>query len=117
VLVQQFFAHIDLKGRLRRCFRHLSGTVFGRATIFHQLIVHLLLGYRELRDSQYYRDDPRVQRVLGLKRLPDVATISRMMKTADAKSVENLRRRLRDMLFERLTTLGLARVTVDLPVA
>ncbi len=52
VLVQQFFACIDLKARLRRCFRHLSGTVFGRATIFHPLIVHLLLGYRELRDSQ-----------------------------------------------------------------
>ena len=69
VLLQQFFTSIDLKARLRRCFRHLSGTVFGRATIFHQLIVHLLLGYRELRDSQYYRDDPLVQRVLGLKRL------------------------------------------------
>jgi len=113
VLVQQFFACIDLKVRLRGCFRHLSGTVFGRATIFHQLIVHLLLGYRELRDSQYYRDDPLVQRVLGLKRLPDVATISRTLKDADAKSVENLRRLLRDMLFDRLKTLGLARITVD----
>ncbi len=52
VLVQQFFAFIDLKAHLRRCFRHLSGTVFGRATIFHQRIVHLLPGYRELGDSQ-----------------------------------------------------------------
>ena len=113
VLLQQFFTSIDLKARLRRCFRHLSGTVFGRATIFPQLIVHLLLGYRELRDSQYYRDDPLVQRVLGLKRLPDVATISRMLKNADAKSVENLRSLLRSMLFDRLKTLGLARITVD----
>ena len=39
VLVQQFFALIDLKARLREWFRHLSGTVFGRATIFHQWIV------------------------------------------------------------------------------
>lgn len=112
-LFQQFFAVIDLKVRLRRCFRHLSGTVFGRATVFHQLIIHLLLGYRELRDSQYYRDDPLVQRVLGLKRLPDVATISRMLKGADAKSIENLQRLLREMLFDRLMTLGLARVTLD----
>ena len=50
VLFQPFFSIIDLKARLRRCFRHLRGTVFGRATIFHQRIVHLLLGYRELRD-------------------------------------------------------------------
>ena len=113
VLFQQFFAAIDLKARLRRCFRHLSETIYGRATIFHQLIFHLLLGYRELRDSQYYRDDPLVQRVLGLKRLPDVATISRMLKDADAKSVENLRRLLRDRLFERLKALGRARITVD----
>ena len=113
VLFQQFFAAIDLKPHLRRCFRHLSETVFGRATIFYQLIIHLLLGYRELRDSQYYRDDPLVQRVLGLKRLPDVATISRMLKNADAKSVANLQHLLRDMLFDRLKTLGLARVTVD----
>ena len=54
-----------------------------------------------------------MQRVLGLKRLPDVATISRTLKDADAKSVENLRRLLRDMLFERLKTLGLARITLD----
>jgi hypothetical protein len=113
VLLQQFVGLIDLKVRLRRCFRHLSETVYGRATIFQQLIFHLLLGYRELRDSQYYRDDPLVQRVLGLKRLPDVATISRMLRDAGAKSVENLRRLLRDMLFERLKALGLARITVD----
>lgn len=114
VLFQQFFACIDLKSRLRSCFRHqAAGKVFGRATIFLQLIVHVLLGFRELRDSQAYRDDPMVKRLLGLNRLPDVSTVSRMLKDADAKSVERLRRLLRDMLFERLATLGLARITLD----
>jgi len=114
VLFQQFFTALDLKARLRACFRHrAAGAIFGRATIFLQLIVHLLLGFRELRDSRAYRDDPMVQRLLGLKRLPDVATISRMLKDADAKTVNNLRRLLRGMLFERLATLGLARITLD----
>ena len=45
-----------------------------------QLVVHILLGYRELRDAAHYQDDPLVQRVLGLKQLPDAATISRMLK-------------------------------------
>src|SRR5690606_5332242 len=36
------------------------------------LVVHLLLGFRRLRERDYYRDDPLVQRVLGLRRLPDV---------------------------------------------
>jgi len=114
VVFHKLFVLLDLKTQLRGCFRHLNtGTVFGRATIFLQLIVHMLLGFRELRDSHSYRDDPLVKRVLGLKRLPDVATISRMLKNAGAKSVENLRLLLRRMLLERLQTAGLVRVTLD----
>ena len=36
------------------------------------LLVHLLLGYRRLREAEHYRDDARVKRVLGLKRLPNI---------------------------------------------
>ena len=87
--------------------------VFSRATLFLQLIVHLLLGYRELRDSRYYRDDPLVKRLLGLKRLPDVATLSRMLQQADARSVENVRGLLRELIFQRLRSLRLTRITLD----
>ena len=69
----------------------MAGKVFSRPILFLQLVLHLLLGYRELRDSVYYRDDPLVKRLLGLRRLPDVATLKRMLKEADAKSVANLR--------------------------
>lgn len=114
VLFLQFFATLNLKVRLRGCFRHLaSGKIFGRSTLFLQLVVHLLLGFRELRDSRAYRDDPMVQRLLGLNRLPDVATLARMLKEADERSVKNLRHLLREMLFERLATLGLTRITLD----
>jgi hypothetical protein len=114
VLFQQLFAVLRLKARLARCFAHQrAGKVFSRATLFLQLVLHLLLGYRELRDCRYYRDDPLVKRLLGLRRLPDVATLSRMLKEADAKSVQNVRQLLRDLLFERLTSLGLARITLD----
>jgi len=114
VVFQQLFAALDLKARLRECFRHLAaGKVFGRATLFLQLIVHLLLGFRELRDGRAYHDDPLVARLLGLKRLPDVATLSRMLKDADDHSVEHLRRLLREMICARLAKLGLARVTLD----
>jgi hypothetical protein len=37
------------------------------------LVLHLMLGYRRLRDISYYSDDPLVMRTLGLRRLPDVA--------------------------------------------
>lgn len=114
VIFQQLCRRIGIKRRLIRCFQHLQNSrIFGQATVFRQLVIHILLGYRELRDSCYYRDDPLVKRLLGLKRLPDTATISRTLKDADAKSVENLRRLLRAMIFDRLIELSLPRITLD----
>jgi len=114
VILQKFFAAMNLKQRLQRCFAHLNnGKIFDRATVFLQLVVHLILGYRELQDSRYYRDDPLVKRLLGLHHLPDVATISRALKQAGAQSIENLRTLLRELVFQRLQLLFPARVTLD----
>lgn len=114
VVFGQLFAILELKDRLQACFRHLAdGKIFRPATMFLQLIVHLLLGFRELREARAYRDDPLVQHLLGLERLPDVATLSRMLASADAASVEKLRKLLREMIFARLASLGLARITLD----
>jgi hypothetical protein len=114
VVFQKFFAVIRLKSRLALCFRHVAkGKVFGRATLFLQLIVHILLGFRQLRDCQYYQDDPLVKRILGLEKMPEVATLSRMLKEADEKSVERLRELLSEMTLDRLASLGLVRITLD----
>ena len=114
VVVQRFFQCIDLRSQLQRCFRHLSlGKVFDRSAIFIQLILHLLLGFRELRDSGHDQDDPMVQRVLGLKQLPDAATISRMLKDADEESVNNVRHLLGDLVLDRLVSVALPRITLD----
>ncbi len=114
VIFQQLFGVLDVKTRLGQCFRRVkAGKIFGHTTIFLQLVIHILLGYRQLQDSRYYRDDPLVKRILGLKRLPDVATISRTLKDAGAKSVENLRRLLREMVCERLKVLPACRITLD----
>lgn len=114
VIVQKLFTALALKERLRQCFAPLEkGKIFTRATVFLQLIVHLLLGYRELREGRYYRDDPLVKRVLGWNRLPDVATLSRMLKEATAENVTHLRMLLRELVFERLRVLAPVRVTLD----
>jgi len=114
VILQKFFAALNLKQRLQNCFTHLDhGKIFNRATVFLQLIVHLILGYRELQDSRYYRDDPLVKRLLGLNQLPDVATVSRTLKEADAQSVAALRSLLGEQVFNRLQVIAPARVTLD----
>ena len=114
VVIQKLFQLISFKTQLQACFRHVAqGKIFDRATIFMQLVIHLLLGFRELRDAAHYQDDPLVQRVLGLKHLPDVATISRMLKEADQKSVDKLRQFLTDMVLDRIASLALRRITLD----
>lgn len=64
--------------------------VLSRPILFVQLILHFILGYRELRESRN-RDDPLVKRLLGMRHLPDVPPLSRMLKEVDARSVANLR--------------------------
>lgn len=114
VIFQKFFAVIKLKERLRGCFRQFGkDAVYNRARLFLQLIVHLLLGFRELQDCRYYADDPLVQRLLGLQRLPNVSTLSRMLKQATPACVKAIRRLLRQMVLDRLVELAPGRVTLD----
>jgi len=114
ILFQQLFTILNLREKLRLCFRHLAiSPIFGHGRIILLLIVHFLLGYRSLRELRFYADDPMVQRVTGLKRLPDVATISRALSSADDKSVAQLQRLLRQMVLERLSALELRTITLD----
>ena len=114
IIFQRFFSMLQLKAKLWRCFRHLKVSVlYGHHVIMMVLVVHLLLGYRELRDVRYYRDDEMVKRLLGLKRLPDVATISRGLANADETSVEKVRGMSKSLVLERVAALALARVTLD----
>jgi hypothetical protein len=107
ILFQALFRYPELLARLKGCFRHLTGSSwYGAHRVVLLLIVHLLLGFRRLRDVDYYRDDPLVQRLLGLRRLPDVATLSRTLKAMDRTSVEHLRQLSRALVLEGLQRAG-----------
>lgn len=77
------------------------------------LIVHLLLGFRRLREVDYYRDDPIVLRLLGLRRLPDVSTISRALSQMESEGVENFQALSRCLNIEGLKREQLPRLTLD----
>ena len=114
IVFQSLFQLLELPSRLKHCFRHLRRSgIYGVHRVVLLLIVHFLLGFRRLREVDYYRDDPLVQRLLGLRRLPDVATISRTLKDMDHTGVEHLRQLTRGLVVEGLQRQAFPRLTLD----
>jgi len=114
VVFQKLFAKLNLKERLRRCCAQLSeNNLYHPAVIVQLLIVHLLLGFRKLRDVEFYEDDPLIKRVLGLKVLPDVSTISRALMEYDDRAIEAHHQLNREQVISRVEREGWRRLTVD----
>ena len=114
LIFQLLFKHIDLKNRLKKCFAHLKKSpIFGRHLVVMLIIVHQIIGFRRLRELDYYRDDPIVLRLMGLRKLPDVSTISRSLSQMEYDGVENVRRLSRSLVIEGLRREQLPRLTLD----
>jgi len=114
ILVQALFAKLDLRNRLKRCFQHIhSSAVVSFHVVSLMLIVHLMLGYRRLREMERYKEDPLVLRALGLRRLPDVATVSRRLSQVDKESISEVRALNRSLVMEPLAATGVNCVTID----
>src|SRR5438046_5420528 len=114
VVFQKLFAKLNLEERLRRCSAHLTEkNLYHPAVIVQWLIVHLLLGFRKLRDLEFYEDDPLIKRILGLKVLPDVSTISRALIEFDDRAIEAHHELNREQVMDRVQREGLRRITVD----
>lgn len=114
VIFQALFERLRLKERLKRCFTpRTGGPMCGMPTIMLLLIVQILIGFRRLRDVEYYGDDPMALRVLGLRRAPSVATLSRALRGAGGAEYEQVRLLSRALVCERLDRLAPARLTLD----
>lgn len=114
IIFQPLFLSLKMKEAFQKCFQHLRiAEIFGHHIIMMVLVVHLLLGHRKLREMEYYKDDPLVKRILGLKRLPDVSTVSRALRSVDARGIANVREFCRNRVIEALKKVCLYRLTLD----
>ena len=114
LIFQMLFKRINLKKWLKKCFAHLTASsIFGRHLIVMLIIIHLLIGFYRLREVDYYRDDPIVLRLMGLRKLPDVSTISRALSQIETDGVENVCQLSRAMVIEGLQRERLPRLTLD----
>ena len=117
LIFQLLFKRIDLKNKLKNCFSHVTKSPsFKHHLIVMLLVFHLILGFRRLREVNYYRDDPLVLRLMGLKKLPDVSTISRSLAQMDIQSIDNLRRLSRSFVIHGLQRENFLRLTLILMV-
>ncbi len=114
VILQELFLQLNLLEQLRGVFhRRQAGKIYRPQKLFLQLMIHLLLGFRSLRDVACYQEDPLVQRVLGMERIADPATLSRMLRDTTDPEVQGLRRIARTRVLERLQVAALPRITLD----
>ena len=114
VVLQELFCKLDLSNRVRSCFTHIRNeAIVDFRVVAMILIVHLSLGFRQLREIDRYRDDPLVLRILGLKRMPDVATVTRRMAQMDKEAIGRVRSLNRELVLEPLVTHQVKRITMD----
>jgi len=114
LIFQLLFRKIDLKQRLKKCFDSSRvSPIFGHHLVVMLLIVHLLLGFRRLREVDYYRDDPLVLRLMGLRKIPDVSTISRTLSNMKTQGINNFRLLSRTLVIEGLERERFPRITLD----
>ena len=114
IIFQKLFSELSFRRRLRECFSAQTLTpMIGFDRLVLWLTLHILLGYRHLRDSKYYAADPLVLRVLELHRLPDPSTLSRSMRLLETGSVDNVSALMTEMVSEGLRRIKPARLTLD----
>ena len=113
IVLQALFSRLSLKKRLARCFKWVKGAAYSSQVIMMLLIVHLLLGCRQLRERDAYAGDPVIKRVLGLGDVPDVATITRRLSGLKEAEIEKVHALNRTLVLERLKSEQLRCLTVD----
>jgi len=113
VVVQMLIDRLGLAAHLQRIFRSRERGSYRFWKLFLLLIVYRLLGFRRLRDAQSHRKDPLIKQVVGLRRLPDVSTLSRRLRGVDEQSVGKANAGNRDLVLGGLEEHGLNRITLD----
>lgn len=114
VVLQELFGTLKLMDRLKDVFHgRQAGKIYRPQKLFLQLLIHLLLGFRSLRDATCYQNDPLVQRVLGVQCVANCSTLSRMLRDVTDSEVKGLRRLMSNQVLDRMSLLTPTRITLD----
>ena len=114
-LVDHVLRLYRLQARLKETFKEyqLSGD-YHIGDILFVLVVMLLLGAERLQHIDYLRSDPLFCRVVRLTRIPHRTKISMVLKQFASDSLKALIELNGQLVIEKLQSLGLLEITIDL---
>ena len=114
-LVEHVLQLYRLQVQLKETFKHyrFSGD-YHIGDILFTLVVMLLLGAERLQHIDYLRSDPLFCRVVRLTRIPHRTKISTALKQFTSDSLKALIELNAELVIEKLQSLGLLELTIDL---
>lgn len=114
-LLRRYFQVIGLPLRLRQALAgHQVDSDYGSAHLIVLVVGLLAVGARRLRHLRYLAHDCLFVRFCGLTRLPSDRTVVNWLKQFTQASLGALARLNRELLYEQIEQLKLARLTIDL---
>ncbi len=114
-LVDHVLRLYRLQARLKETFKQYGlGGDYHIGDILFVLVVMLLLGAERLQHIDYLRSDPLFCRVVRLTRIPHRTKISTALKQFASDSLKALIELNGELVIEKLQSLGLLEITIDL---
>jgi hypothetical protein len=114
-LIRRYFQMIGLSARLRQALAgHQVDSDYGSAHLIVLVVGLLAVGARRLQHLRYLAHDCLFMRFCGLTRLPSDRTVVNWLKQFTQASLGALARLNRELLYEQIEQLKLARLTIDL---
>lgn len=113
---------IDHFLRLHKIHRRIKGSLrsykfkgdYNIGDILYVLLISFFVGAERLRHLDYLKNDPLFCRIVRLTRIPHRTKISTALKQFTSDSLKALIELNSELVIERLDTLGLTEITIDL---
>ncbi len=112
-LVGRLIRRLDLRALLKGVEKTLPRSDFGAARLSLLVLAMLIAGARRVRHVAYLRDDPLVERLCGLRRLPTWHTLGRWLRGFDGDGVEALLEVNEHLVADAIGRSGVRRLTLD----
>jgi len=115
VLIDHFLRLYKIHRRIKESFKNYGFRGdYGIGDILFVLLIMLLVGAERLRHLDYLNTDPLFRRVVGLTRMPHRTKISTALKQFTSDSLKALSELNSELVIEKLQSLGLVEITIDL---